>query len=258
MAERRENSVQFSLRELRQIEDERVKQEVDAEKARLDAERMAKEDAVRLAREESERKTRDEQERQRKLQEDKERQLREEQNRLEAEKHRAQVEAQTRLEETRVRAEVQAAAAQKKPNLGLVFGLVGAILVLAGGTLGYVLLVYNPAQQAIADKKRADELAVIKRQFDEQRAQFDKQQQDLKDQLNRTTDAAEKARLEAALAASQAAKQEVQNREKAAMDAARPSRPRVKGGGGGSKTPGAPGSNQPKCDPNDPLCGSGL
>ena len=46
MAERRPNSVLFSLKELRRIEDDRVKQEETDEQKRKDAEVRAKEDAV--------------------------------------------------------------------------------------------------------------------------------------------------------------------------------------------------------------------
>ena len=42
MSDRRENSVLFSLRELRSIEEDRVKQEYDAEKERIEAERRAR------------------------------------------------------------------------------------------------------------------------------------------------------------------------------------------------------------------------
>src|SRR5262245_17465196 len=132
MAERRENSVLFSLRELRQIEDERVKQEEDAEKAKVEAERVAKEDALRLAREEAERKAREEDDRLRKIQEDKDRQVRDEQNRLEAEKHRTQVEANVKIEEARLRAEAQSAAAHRKP-MRLVVGLGAVVFVLLAG-----------------------------------------------------------------------------------------------------------------------------
>src|SRR5205085_1495635 len=82
----RDNSVLFSLKELRQIEEERVKQEEDAERARLEAERRAKDEAERLARDEAERKVRDEQDRVSRAQAERERQIREEQMRLEAEK----------------------------------------------------------------------------------------------------------------------------------------------------------------------------
>ena len=60
----RENSVLFSLRELRRIEDDRVKKEQEAARApRLRRERQAKEAAERAAREAEERRVRDEAER---------------------------------------------------------------------------------------------------------------------------------------------------------------------------------------------------
>ena len=57
MAEKRENSVLFSLRELRKIEDDRVQQEVDDVKKkeeddkarRLEDERRAREEQARVA-----------------------------------------------------------------------------------------------------------------------------------------------------------------------------------------------------------------
>ena len=56
MSERpRENSVLFSLRELRRIEDDRVKKEQEAARAKAEAERQAKEAADRAARDAEER-----------------------------------------------------------------------------------------------------------------------------------------------------------------------------------------------------------
>ena len=56
MSDRRENSVLFSLRELRSIEDDRVKQEESAEAARIEAERKAREEEIRRAKEAEKRK----------------------------------------------------------------------------------------------------------------------------------------------------------------------------------------------------------
>jgi len=58
-----ENSVLFSLRELRRIEDDRVKKEQETARAKADAERQAREDAERRAREAEEQRVREEQER---------------------------------------------------------------------------------------------------------------------------------------------------------------------------------------------------
>ena len=60
MSERpRENSVLFSLRELRRIEDDRVKKEQEAARAKAEAERQAKEAADRATRDAEERRIRD-------------------------------------------------------------------------------------------------------------------------------------------------------------------------------------------------------
>src|SRR2546423_1901803 len=60
MAEqRRENSLLVSLRELRTIEDDRVKEEEDDVRKKAEAEARAREDTIRRAKEEEERKERE-------------------------------------------------------------------------------------------------------------------------------------------------------------------------------------------------------
>ena len=59
MAERPENSVLFSLKELRRIEDDRVAQEEDVKQTRAAEEMAAREAAEQAAREEAERKARE-------------------------------------------------------------------------------------------------------------------------------------------------------------------------------------------------------
>src|SRR2546423_15047796 len=63
MPEQRENSVLFSLKELRRIEDDRIRQEETDARARVEAERKAREDAERKAREDVERRHREEEDR---------------------------------------------------------------------------------------------------------------------------------------------------------------------------------------------------
>ena len=253
MAEPRENSVLFSLKELRQIEDQRVKQEEEAEQARAEAERKAQEDAVRQAAEAAERKVREEQDRLHRMKEDKERQLREEQMRLEAEKHRVEVDSQRKLEEARLQAAAHAtAAAKKSAPLGLILGSGGVLVVLAG-VLAYVLLVVVPQRDKAAQEAAERQVSAIRAQFKEQQEVYEKQQQALRDQLARTTDAAEKAKLEAQLAANDAAVRAAREQATEAVKkvAAHPSAKK-----GRSERPGQPKLN---CDPDkDPLCGSGL
>ena len=246
MAERRENSVLFSLKELRDIENERVKQEEDTEKARLDAERKAREEGERRAAAEAEAKRREEEDRLRKMQDDKERQLREEQMRLEAEKHRAQVEAASRLEAARIQAEVHAAAVAKKAPVGMIVGIVGAILALAGGVLAYVFLVVIPQRDAAAQAERDKEVARLMAKINDQESQMQAEKRKLEDELAKTTDAAKKAELQARMAANQAALDKAE-KDKQAIKATRSVKPKAK-----TNKPGGA-----ACDPNDPLCGSG-
>src|SRR5262249_39114323 len=123
MAERRENSVLFSLKELRQIEDDRVKQEEDAVRAQVEAERAAKEAAERAAAAEIERQRREEQDRILAAQQAREHQERQHQLQLEAAKHKAALDAQASVEAARVQAEIAAReAAVKRAPIGVVLG----------------------------------------------------------------------------------------------------------------------------------------
>src|SRR5687767_4651617 len=148
MAEKRENSVLFSLRELRQIEDDRIKQEDDEAKARAEAERLAREDAARRAREDEERRIRQVQDAERRAREEAERRVREDQLRLEEAERRARVEAQTRLEEHRIKAVAEAEAihgSKKKPVV-----LIVSMVVLLLGASGLGVYLYMDAQDAKA------------------------------------------------------------------------------------------------------------
>src|SRR5437016_8492169 len=104
MSDRRENSVLFSLRELRTIEDDRVQQEADAEKARIESERRAREDEIRRAKEAEESKVRAAEDKIRREQEERERVERERELRLKEPERRAQIEAASRLEQHRIEA----------------------------------------------------------------------------------------------------------------------------------------------------------
>lgn len=248
MAERRDNSLLFSLKELRQIEGDRVKQEEDAEKARIDGEKRALEEAELRSKQEVERKKREEEDRVLRMQSEKERQLREEQLRLEAEKHRAQVEAGAKLEEARIHAEMHVKAAEKKAPLGIIFGSIGGVVLLAAGAVFYMFLVVIPERDLAAKQEADRQVQRIQGQFKEQQAQFDRQQLELKTKLAATTDAVEKARLEAQMKANEAAASEAKRTAAVAVQhVAKP------------KAEKKPGEKKLNCDPNtDPLCGSNL
>ena len=143
MAERRENSVLFSLKELRGIEDGRVKKEKEEADARLEAERAAKLAAERAIREAEERRIREEEDRVRRLEEEKENRLREDQIRVQEAERRARVEGEVRLQEERMRLEVHAKTQQKSP-MKAILGVTGVLVIIAGG-LGYKMYSDNQA-----------------------------------------------------------------------------------------------------------------
>jgi len=146
MAERRENSVLFSLKELRRIEDDRLKKEQDETQARLEAERAAREAQERATREAEEQRRRDEEDRVRRIEEEREAKIREEQLRLQETERRARIEVEGRLQEERMRLEMQARVQSRSP-IKAVIGVAG-VLVLVAGILGYKM--YAQHQQELA------------------------------------------------------------------------------------------------------------
>ena len=173
MAEKKESSVLFSLRELRNLEDDRVKSEADAAAAREAAEKQAKLDAERRAREEEEAKLRAEQERVRAEQERKDALEREERIRVQETERKAQVEAQMQLEQQRLHLEHQQklAAAPTKSHK-MLYGIVAGMAVLV---IGLGIFYYRHTQQAARERKRAAaELAALQKTLDETTAEADR------------------------------------------------------------------------------------
>jgi colicin import membrane protein len=245
MAEKRENSVLFSLMELRSIEDDRVKTEEEAARAKAEAERMAREEAIRRAKEAEEQKVRDEQDRIARLENEKERQIREERNRVDEAERRAKVEAAARLEEARIQAEIHAAAVSKKPPTGMIIGIVGAVILIAGGSLAYVLGVYLPAEQAkqaLAAQEAQDR--AVKNALRDLETKLNSEYEA---KINATKDEAEKARLKAEMAARKAAAEADAQRK---IHKAAPA--------GAAKKPGSAGIPDKCKNSDDPLCGAGL
>ena len=148
-----ENSVLFSLRELRRIEDDRVKKEQDAAKAKADAERQAREDSERRAREAEEQRIRDEQERARLAREAEDQRQRDDHMRLQEAERRARVEGEMRINEERMRLEIQH---RKKHSPVKAIVSVTAVLVLIGGGVWYKMHSDHQAELAAerAEKER--------------------------------------------------------------------------------------------------------
>jgi colicin import membrane protein len=244
MAERRENSVLFSLNELRNIESDRVRGEEDAERARIEAERRAREDEIRRAKEAEEAKRRAEEDRIRRDIEEKERIVRENELRLKESERRAQIEAAAKLEQARIEAEARARIEGKKfPTTQVVAGVIG-LVVLAGATMGY--LVYNHNQElqrtqieAAQRLEAAQKQAAAERAAEEHKLQG--QLTELQAQLDKASNDAERAQIRAKMIQTQQAK-------------ARPAPSESKS----SKTKKAKSSKPAIKDTNDPLGGLGL
>ncbi len=207
MAERRENSVLFSLNELRNIEQDRVKGEEDAERERIEAERRAREEEIRRAKEAEEAKRRAEEDRVRREIEEKQRIEREHDLRLKESERRAQIEAAAKLEQARIEAEARARIEGKKFPTAQVVGGVIALVVVAASIMGY--LVYNHGQelarqqaelQAKADAERKQLVA----QQEAERQKLDAALADLKGQLDKAKTDEERAKIRAKMAATEA------------------------------------------------------
>jgi hypothetical protein len=203
MSDRRENSVLFSLRELRSIEDDRVKQEEEAEQQRVEAERLAREDEIRRAKEAEEAKIHAAEERVRRDRDEKERAEREGQLRLQESERRAHIEAAARLEQTRIEAEARAKIEGKKFPTGLVVGSIVGLIAIAGGIMGYLVHEHNielaQAQAASQAKADAEKKALIAQQ-DAEDKKHEKEMSDLKAQYAQAQTDEAKARIRAQIA----------------------------------------------------------
>lgn len=251
MAERPENSVLFSLRELKDIEESRVREEADAERSRADAEKQQRMDSDRRQRESEDARRRAAEDEERRRADDVERQRREESLRLEEAERRARVDAQMKLEEQRLRMEMEAktAIAHKKPK-----ALYAASAVLVLAVVALVFFVVRQGQEK--NVLEAQQLA-MQAEFDKITAQVQRNQQEVDDLLKRLDqeqDAAARQRIREELATKQAERDLNQVKLKDLQE--RGKQARVKSSGSGRKVDKPAGAEGPKCDPNDPLCGT--
>lgn len=180
--EKRENSVLFSLRELRSIEETRVKEEEDAEKAAEEARIRARMDEERRIREAEEAKQRSAEEAARREHEMREQRLREDALRVQETEARARAEHQAQLEAHRLQQEmeIRRQEVQKKWPVWLVVA-VGIFAVVTIGAVIFMVQSSNKAEQAAVAKRRADdEAAEAKKKADAAQAE--------KEELKRTVD----------------------------------------------------------------------
>jgi colicin import membrane protein len=254
MAEQKESSVLFSLKELMNLEEDRIRQEESARKAKQDAEMQARLDVERRQREEEEARIRGEEDRRRAD----EQRVREDQARVDAihraevEKARLDAENAARIESMRHQQEHErqlTAIKQDKHKRNLLIAAVGIFILLVGGGISAAVVIKGQNDKAAA---MAAESA---RRDAEQQAKFDaltKQLEDgknnidnLTNQLGTVSDTATKLALEKQL-------------EQAKKDQAAAAAYRAKVGA--SRPSGNTGSGPTKpraactCQSGDPLC----
>jgi hypothetical protein len=131
--QREENSVLFSLKELRRMEDDRIRKEDDEQRAQREAEQQAREAAERRATEEAERLVREKEENARKAEEEVRAREREHHLRLAEAERRARVEGEMQLQAERMRLEVHARKVSS-PVKGIAIA-VGIVVVVFGGVI---------------------------------------------------------------------------------------------------------------------------
>jgi colicin import membrane protein len=244
-AEQKESSVLFSLKELMNLEEDRIKaEEADKEaRAKADAERRAAEERAR--REAEERRLQDEEE----ARHADEVRRREEATRLEAiqraeiEKGRAESEQRARMAQIAAQQAHERSLAELQQDKGkkrLTYAAIVLGVVLVGGGIITAVTVSKAkeeqqAREAVLTRQRLEteqKLAAMQRDFEDKK----KAELALQGQLAAAKDDADRVKIEAELAKAKKA------REAAGVGVAG-----VKKEGGGSK----PGCN---CPPGDPLC----
>jgi cation transport ATPase len=137
-SQRQSDSVLFSLKELRNIENNRIDREQEAQRDAAEQERQALEQAEEAARQLAARRHRERQQAEQERRERQERQAREERLRLAEAERRARVEAELALERQRLTLEASAGPARGRPPW-LAVGALALVMVAAMGGLGYLL-----------------------------------------------------------------------------------------------------------------------
>jgi colicin import membrane protein len=250
MSEQKESSVLFSLKELMNLEEDRIRSEeadkaataAAAERARLDAERSARDAEEQRIRAEEERRRLDEQ------------RSREEHAKLEAirvaeiEKARVEAEQRARLEAMAAQQHHERSLAaihgdESKKSLRKILIAVAVVVPLIG--IGAGVLIYQNVQEnrkvLAANQAEAARLAEEKAAIEKSMKATEEKMAGLASQLESAKDQATKDALQ---------KQLDEERQKAE------SLRKNVGGGGPRPSTGAGAAAGPKCNPNDPLCGS--
>ena len=213
-SDRPENSVLFSLKELRRLEDERVKAEADARRAQAEAEQRARAEAEQRTRDEETRRVREEEERRQRG--EREARQREDRLRVDEAERRARVEGELALQGQQRLEEQRQSQARRAARSAWTAAAAGAALFLVvGGALAAWA-----SRQHQAEKKALE--VEITRQSEKARAAqlaFDAKIRALEEQAHRYLGEAKTAKEQARILGDL-------QRQKQAIEAARPQPPR--------------------------------
>ena len=217
-SDRSESSVLLSLKELRRLEDERVKAEADARAAQAEAERRAKAEAEQRARDEEAHRVREEAERRQRAESEREARQREDRLRVEEAERRARVDGELKLKEQQLLEKQRQRQLQGRPfaRSAWVAAAAGATLLLAvgGGMAAWT------AQQHQAEKKALEqEIARRSEQARAARLAFDARIRALEEMAHRYLGEAKTAKDQARMLG------DLQH-QKQAIEASRPRPPR--------------------------------
>lgn len=257
--EKRENSVLFSLRELKQIEESRVQEEASAvaaaEQARIRQREM--EEQQRRAAEEAA--IRAQQEEERRVREEHERRVREDALRLQEAEARARVEAHSQLEAQRLAQEMEIRrqeASKKRPTW--LIATVGVLVLAAAGLTIFLVQRSGDADAAAKqaqiereNREKADKAAALARaETEELQRQVDDLQKTL-DELDKESAAAQATLAAAKTDAERKAAQDKLDSLGKKKSETRTKLDNVKGGKGGGKGGGITISQKCKDNPLD-------
>ncbi len=248
MSEQKESSVLFSLKELMNLEEDRIKQEESVRQRQEQAEAQAKLDAERRAREDEQARLQAEEDKKRA----EEQRTREEAARLaaihqaEIEKARLAAESAARIEQLRhvQEHEIQIKALTQdkhKKRLTLIAGGAGLFLVVA--LVGGGIIIKNQSDQQAAETARHEkERAEAQEKFDKLNAEFNDEQ----DRVKQADLAVQNAKDDAARAVAQQRLAEAKNQAAATRQQINNVQPHAGGA--------APAKKPCNCPAGDPLC----
>ena len=217
-SDRPENSVLFSLKELRRLEDERVKAEADARRAQAEAEQRAKVEAEQRARDEETRRAREEEERQRRAESEREARQREDRLRVEEAERRARVEGELKLREQLLLGEQRQRHVQ-----GRRFGKSAGIAAATGALL---LVVVGGGLTAWASRQHQREKEALEREIARRDEQARAAQLDFEAKIRALEEKAQRDVAAAKTPKDQARVLSDLKRQKQALEAVRPRPPR--------------------------------